>query len=286
MDMESALSELNILSSPPGTLPPSAYSSNDSSNKIPDRKPRERSFSESTSTSLVSRSRCLSESSLIPGGLHNDLSKTHFGCCIMGTQMLTCGRTSQRLDGHHEFSRDTVFITNSPLPPPLSCSLSVHPRLTTDETVHVLENHNAEQSPLAVSEYRNYDILEERSHQRRMARVRLDRSRRLRRPYLIPNRMCHSMMENFSGSLSDVYLGPFQQILPASKSTNTSPTKQGSEMNLVSPPPNGTLIRSRSIDNLELAKLRLNDILDNKVELGDHQAMELVASGLRNLQMV
>ncbi|PVD32692.1 hypothetical protein C0Q70_08137 [Pomacea canaliculata] len=47
------------------------------------------------------------------------------------------------------------------------------------------------------------------------------------------------------------------------------------------------LVRSHSIDNLELAKLKLSDTFNGQLELAkERQAVEQVATGLQNLQMV
>ena len=148
------------------------------------------------------------------------------------------------------------------------------------------DKSSSESSPPSMGYYRDTDLLEEKSRQRRLARVRLVRSRRLRQPYSVPFRMCQSMNEDSTATLNDFLrdVGSLQ----VSKSTTASPVKQDLETGTCGVSGVGALVRSRSIDNLELAKLRLTDVLDDKQSSSTQEAVELeqVASDLKNLQVV
>ena len=148
------------------------------------------------------------------------------------------------------------------------------------------DQSSSESSPASMGYYRDSDLLEDKCRQRRLARVRLVRSRRLRQPYSVPFRMCQSMNEDSTSTLSDFLTDG--RSSPVSKSTTASPVKQDLETGTGAVSGIGTLVRSRSIDNLELAKLRLTDILDAKPSSSTQEAVELeqVASDLKNLQVV
>lgn len=94
------------------------------------------------------------------------------------------------------------------------------------------------------------------------------------------------MNEDSTSTLSDFLTDG--RSSPVSKSTTASPVKQDLETGTGAVSGIGTLVRSRSIDNLELAKLRLTDILDAKPSSSTQEAVELeqVASDLKNLQVV
>ncbi|KAK7091929.1 uncharacterized protein [Littorina saxatilis] len=303
MDVDSALNELDDLQSATGAI--RGKSSRSMSQDIrPERKIRTRSLSESMTGSSKGLKHSHSESSLhgpLDAGIRGSHHHHHRKLCSMGSKMIGCSLSlprSRKVGGYHLVQRNSAFVCDiSTTRPrnPLQHSSSLPARwVSVDGSVGTYSDQSsAESSPPNMGVYRDSDLLDERSRQRRLARVRFDRSRRLRQPYSIPFRMCQSMNEDSTASLTDFLTdstSSHSQSQRASKSTTVSPVKQDLEGSLGASSGVGVLVRSRSIDNLELAKLRLTDVLEAKTPDSDSGAtqieLEQVASDLKNLQMV
>ncbi|KAK6187085.1 hypothetical protein SNE40_006333 [Patella caerulea] len=115
--------------------------------------------------------------------------------------------------------------------------------------------------------YRNQaGSFEEEARQSRLSRIKLARQRRFRKPYNVPGRLYHSMQE------SDI---PKDEVSPRhiSKSNSNSPNK------LLS----GPLVRSKSLDNLDLTRLKLTEFCQESVD--DRQDIDQVSLDLTNLQV-
>ena len=289
MDVDSALSELNDLRSATGAVEPKSSSSG--GDQRPERKARVRSLSESMASSSLLPAQSHSESSLHspqeanPRGSHHH----HRKVCSLGSKMIGCSLSLPRkIGGYHMVQRNAAFVSDiSATRPrsPLEHSISLPARWDSGVSSYS-DQSSSESSPASMGYYRDSDLLEDKCRQRRLARVRLVRSRRLRQPYSVPFRMCQSMNEDSTSTLSDFLTDG--RSSPVSKSTTASPVKQDLETGTGAVLGVGTLVRSRSIDNLELAKLRLTDILDAKPSSSTQEAVELeqVASDLKNLQVV
>ncbi|XP_071109595.1 uncharacterized protein [Haliotis cracherodii] len=113
------------------------------------------------------------------------------------------------------------------------------------------------------------DSLEVEARNNRLSRIKLARARRFRKPYNVPGRLYHSMQE------SDFSLEEGSESRH-SKSNATSPTK----------PNAGTcLTRSRSLDNLESARLKLAELFESEPSPEEKQALEQVSREMENLQV-
>ncbi|XP_025091023.1 uncharacterized protein LOC112562169 isoform X2 [Pomacea canaliculata] len=282
MDVDLALSELDSLQSVTGvnyTRGSGAVSTERTVGRHGCRMPRERSLSESISPSTHCLIRSCSESSFESESKKQTASSgdisINVNACINSKKINSAPLTQSHIvGGYHLVRRNSEFVSSIVTPYSRSqlCHWSSLPASWS----------YGESSGLNAGWYRDYDIQER--VQRRAARLRLERSRRLRRPYLIPFRMCQSMQDEGATSLADFWLTPSSPSASTSKSNTTSPIKQDVEGNM-----SGTnkLVRSHSIDNLELAKLKLSDTFNGQLELAkERQAVEQVATGLQNLQMV
>ena len=240
---------------------------------------------------------------------------------------LSLPRSSRKVGGYHLVQRNSAFVSEITTSAPLSASIGATPSRSPLQHSSSLptrwyspeggasrgnyssdHNSSTESSPPGMGVYRDVDLLDERSRQRRTARVRFDRSRRLRQPYSIPLRMCQSMCEDRTSSLADFLtdsagvglglgsMGGGGQLNPlkvlagsgsgsGSKSSSNSPVKPEGVGG-------GTLVRSRSIDNLELSRLRLSDSLDSRSQVRERSAsqqaidLDQVSADLRNMHMV
>ncbi|XP_076456462.1 uncharacterized protein LOC143290822 [Babylonia areolata] len=278
MDVDSALSELDSLRSATGSAQASASSSGTTvGDQRPERKARVRSLSESMASASRRPSKSHSETSLYRP-LEMEARGAHYRrACSMGTKMIGCSLSLPRKVGnYHMVQRNSAFVSDIsaarlPLQHPPQ-QLPAHWVLPDSGVCSYSEQSSSKSSsPSSMGSYRDSDVLEERSRQRRMSRFRLDRCRRLRQPYSIPFRMCQSMSEESTASLNDFL------------------TDAESEVSKSTAPSVGALVRSRSIDNLELAKLRLTDSSDARQtdsSLLSGQEVEQVATELNNLHMV
>lgn len=102
----------------------------------------------------------------------------------------------------------------------------------------------------------------------RMSRLRAGRYHRFRKPYEVPWRINQSLPETEIRQTEDEYLH--------SKSNSSSPVKASSE---------SSLTRSRSLGNLDLAKLSLDDFLEKKITPAEKEEMERVSNHLENLHV-
>ncbi|KAK7487353.1 hypothetical protein BaRGS_00021442 [Batillaria attramentaria] len=292
MDVDSALCELDDLQSVTSSIGAMSCSSDTVHSSHGERKPRMRSLSESQASSMPGPSRSHSESSFFQKRAHNGIGRTSRRFCLLGTKML-CGSSSlpRKLPGYQLVQKNSAYVsdivTSSTVPTPLLENPSFPPTWNSLDSGRGSYSENTSELPPCPSSmvsYRDSDVLEERSRYRRLARVRLDRSRRLRQPYLIPLRMCQSMQEDSLTGVGDLLSEA--NYSQGSKSTTASPVKQESDQGLGTPSCSHSLVRSRSFDNLALARLRLTDAIEAKSDQGDPQAVDQVATGLKNLQMV
>lgn len=288
MDVDLALSELDDLQSVTSSL--SGLSCGSDNRPHGERRQRVRSLSESQASVVSGPSRSHSESSFFQPRSHNGISRPSRRFCLLGTKMIG-GSSSlpRKLGGYQLVQKNSAYVsdivTSSPVPGPGLETPAFPSNWNSLDSGRgsCSESSPSELSP-SVAAYRDNDMLEERSRHRRTARVRWDRSRRLRQPYLIPLRMCQSMQEESLTSFCDLLSEPgFNQ---GSKSTSASPVKQESQPGVGAATCGGGLVRSRSIDNLELARLRLTSALEARSDQADLQAVDQVAAGLKNLQMV
>ena len=316
MDVDFALSELNDLrSATEAVLRPksSGGGGGDPVDPRPERKPRVRSLSESMATSSRGPAQSHSESCLhrpldgggVRGSLHHQPPHSHHQHhhhrkpCSMGSKMIGCSLSLPRkIGGYHVVQRNAAFVSDISATghrSPLEHSASLPSRWDSGLGGGYSDQSSSESPPPpSMGHYRDSDLLEDKSRQRRLARVRLVRSRRLRQPYSVPLRMCQSMNEESVSTLSDFLKdgagSSSSSLSRVSKSTTASPVKQDSEAGACTASGGGALVRSRSIDNLELAKLRLSDVLGAKPTASSsaQEAVELeqVASDLKNLQVV
>ncbi|KAL8591496.1 hypothetical protein ACOMHN_000511 [Nucella lapillus] len=309
MDVDSALCELDSLRSATETAQPLASGSGGAGlDQRPERKARVRSLSESMASALRRPAKSHSETSLYrPLELEQSQPRGgHYRRAVsMGTKMIGCSLSLPRKVGtYHMVQRNSAFVSDiSATRPPLqhpSSQLPAHWVLPDSGVGSYSEQSSSKSSsPSSMGSYRDSDVLEERSRQRRLSRLRLDRCRRLRQPYSIPFRMCQSMSEESTASLND-FLTDSGSSNRVSKSTTVSPIKaelSSSDVSRVAAAAVAgassvcTLVRSRSIDNLELAKLRLSDNSEARQTDGGcfplvGQDVEQVASDLKNLHMV
>ena len=102
----------------------------------------------------------------------------------------------------------------------------------------------------------------------RMSRLRAGRYQRFRKPYEVPWRINQSLPETEMRQTENEYL--------LSKSNSSSPVKASSDTSLT---------RSRSLGNLDLAKLSLNDFLEKKTSPAEKEEMERVSTHLENLHV-
>lgn len=102
----------------------------------------------------------------------------------------------------------------------------------------------------------------------RMSRLRAGRYQRFRKPYEVPWRINQSLPETEMRQTENEYL--------LSKSNSASPIKAPSETSLT---------RSRSLGNLDIAKLSLNDFLEKKISPAEKEEMEKVSNHLENLHV-
>lgn len=130
------------------------------------------------------------------------------------------------------------------------------------------------------SNYRNSENdFEKEARLKRLSRFRLGRMRRYRKPYEVPWRLynsCHEMDMSFEGL--SICNSPSRQ---QSKSNSTTPVKSNAK-------PNGTTLlpRSRSLNNLDLAKLKLTDIFDSpSTSSVVKQDIENVSREMKNMHM-
>ncbi|XP_062577278.1 uncharacterized protein LOC134239129 [Saccostrea cucullata] len=131
--------------------------------------------------------------------------------------------------------------------------------------------------PIGSTEFgTSYRNPEEEAHVRRnmkcrmtrMSRLRAGRYQRFRKPYEVPWRI--------NQSLPETEIRQSENEFSQSKSNSSSPVKALSETSLT---------RSRSLGNLDLAKLSLNDFLEKKVSTTEREEMERVSSHLENLHV-
>ena len=302
MDVDLALSELDSLRCATGSAPPAVPGCSGGQDQRPERKARARSLSESMASASRRPAKSHSETSLYrpleaePRGGH------YRRTCAMGSKMIGCSLSLPRKIGSYQMvQRNSAFVSDisgarSPLQH--SSSLPAQWVMGGDSGVgsYSEQSSSKSSSPSSMGSYRDSDLLEERSRQRRlsrqklsrMSRFRLDRTRRLRQPYSIPFRMCQSMSEDSTSSLNDFLSDTGSKV---SKSTTASPIKPDMEAGAAGGTTSGigSLVRSHSIDNLELARLRLTDVFNAKStdSIAPQSAdVEQVSTDLKNLQMV
>ncbi|XP_061183130.1 uncharacterized protein LOC133191392 [Saccostrea echinata] len=154
-----------------------------------------------------------------------------------------------------------------------SLQLPAHSQPTTGHSKPTLGHSQPIVSTEFGTSYRNP---EEEAHVRRnmkcrmtrMSRLRAGRYQRFRKPYEVPWRINQSLPETELRQTENEY--------SQSKSNSSSPVKAFSETSLT---------RSRSLGNLDLAKLSLNDFLEKKVTTTEKEEMERVSSHLENLHV-
>ncbi|ESO85985.1 hypothetical protein LOTGIDRAFT_235581 [Lottia gigantea] len=160
---------------------------------------------------------------------------------------------------------DTDFVTGVTMDKPRR-KYSLQPAVTNG---HLSYNDFEPVSSHWRNSYRNQlNSFEEEARNSRLMRIRNSRLRRFRKPYNVPGRLYHSMQE------PDIPLD-FDNSSPKhiSKSNSNSPNKITT----------GTLTRSKSLDNLDLARLKLTELCPDSVE--DKQSIDQVSFDFNNLQV-
>ena len=220
---------------------------------------------------LRERNRTISENSAISpkprtctNGYHIVQIDKHYVAGLSLNQLTTVHKSPSESTLHNDSIIDGLFsqrsLSNSP---PF---LSQLPEQGSSTGVVVVDSR-AKQLKAKQS-----SPLELQSSANRLARVKLSRAYRHRRPYSLSGRLYHSMHESdfHSEELSD---------RNQSKSNVSSPVKGGDEATQLLP-------RSRSLDNLDMAKLKLTDLLDSgEISSSESQSMEDVSRDLEKLNV-
>ncbi|XP_041361516.1 uncharacterized protein LOC121377542 [Gigantopelta aegis] len=218
---------------------------------------------------LKERNRTVSENSAVSlkpqNGYHIVQIDKHYVTGVSVKRSVTVHKSPSESALHNDTANVGVIdglFTHTPAPdsPPFLSRFPEHGNCTGNESRGKQLLYKAKQvSPLELQASAN-----------RLARVKLSRAYRHQRPYSLSGRLYHSMHEG------DFHVDE-QSDRNQSKSNVSSPVKGVDDTQL--------LPRSRSLDNLDMAKLKLTDLFDSEINGSESQSMEDVSRDLEKLQV-